>query len=177
MECFLQMVWNQKKPGLYRQSHVKMVMVDGEATNTTCEKKKTLQLQGLQGRWAHDETQVLIKSRSCKDFHGRDSGRRLVCWRKCGNSRGLSGMGMRMADKRWLLWDDTHFQWPCLKVFPWWFISDECGDESSKECVLWEYSQFCSQLDHNKVAHNTEAEEMLHVEGLIIPRTLDGELT
>lgn len=36
-----------------------------------------LQLQGLQGRWAHDETQVLIKSRSCKDFHGRDSGCRL----------------------------------------------------------------------------------------------------
>lgn len=96
---------------------------------------------------------------------------------RSGNSRGLSGIGMRMADKRWLLWDDTRFQWPCLKVFPWWFISDECGDESSKECVLWEYSQFCSQLDPNKVAHNTEAEEMLYLEGLIIPRILGEELT
>lgn len=40
MECFLQLAWNQKKQGLYRQSHVEMVMVDGEATNTTCEKKQ-----------------------------------------------------------------------------------------------------------------------------------------
>lgn len=49
MEYFLQMVWNQKKPGLYRQSHVKMVMVDGEATNTTCEKKNPSNCKGCRG--------------------------------------------------------------------------------------------------------------------------------
>lgn len=42
--------------------------------------------------------------------------------------------------------------------------------------VLWEHSQFCSQLDPNKVAHKIEAEEMLYLEGLIIPRILDEEL-
>lgn len=53
----------------------------------------------------------------------------------------------------------------------------ECGDEGGKEWALWEYSHFCSQLDPNKVAHNTEGEEMLHLEGLIIPRILEKELT
>ena len=41
VKCFLQVARNPKEQGLYRQSNeVEMAMVGGEATSTTCEKRK-----------------------------------------------------------------------------------------------------------------------------------------
>lgn len=77
------------------------------------------------------------------------------------------------------MWDDTQFPWPHPEFLSWRFIRDEYGDENSKEYVLSDYSQFCSQLDLKKVVYNTKAEETLYLGGggLIIPRILDEELT
>ena len=59
---------------------------------------------------------------------------------------------------------DSQFQGPFPQLFPGWFTGDECHDESGKECVLSDYSQFCSQLDPSKAAHTIKAEETLRLE-------------